>query len=235
MGIPGSSPPLPAAVREALRREAKPVRPVLPTGLRAFFVILAALATAALFLGLWGRGLRPDRQSLGPVLLWLPALIRVAAGAALVLLAMREGIPGLGARPPLRMAVLFGMPLLLVLLAEGLAAGAPEGGMPMMREAMAGRGVPECFSRELLVAVPAMLLLGLLLVRAYPLRPVFAAVAGAFGVGLLADAALHLTCPSTALSHTLLVHGGAVAALTAAAAMSGWAFGRLRLHPRPSL
>jgi len=230
-GIQGSTSPLPAALREALERDSRPVRPVLPSGVRALFIALAALAVAAAAFNL--RGLRSDHQSLGPVLLWVPALIRIAAGAALIFLAMREGIPGQGAPTPLRTAALLGAPALLIVLAEWLAAGAMSEmtEMPMM----AGRSAWMCFPRELLAALPAALLLCVLLARAYPLRPVFAAVAGAFGVGLMADAALHLTCPATSLSHTLLVHGGAVAALAITAAVAGWGFGRLRLRPRSSL
>lgn len=232
-GTQGPPPPLPAALREALRRDARPVRPLLSPGVRALLVALVALTAVPLALGM--RGLRPDGQSLGPFLLWIPALVRIAAGAALILLALREGIPGQGAPPLVRAAALLGTPILLVLLAEWVAAGA-VGGMPMMMDgAMAGRTPGECFPRLVMLAAPALLLLGLLLARAYPLRPVIAATAGALGAGLLADAALHLTCPFTAVSHMLLVHGGAVAALATTAVMAGWVFGRRRLRPRSSL
>lgn len=232
-GTQGPPPPLPAALREALRRDSGPVRPLLSPGIRALLVALVALAAIPLALGM--RGLRPDGPSLGPVLLWVPALIRIAAGAALILLALREAVPGLGAPPALRAGALLGAPVLLVLLAEWVAAGAP-GGMPMMMDgAMAGRTPGECFPRLLLFAAPPLLFLGWLLARAYPLRPVIAMTAGALGAGLLAEAAIHLTCPLTAPSHTLLVHGGAVAALASTAVMAGWFFGRLQLRPRSPL
>ncbi|RPH56414.1 DUF1109 domain-containing protein [bacterium] len=232
-GTQGPPPPFPAALREALRRDARPVRPLFSPGVRALLVTLVALSAIPLALGM--RGLRPDGESLGPVLLWIPALVRIAAGAALVLLALREGVPGQGAPPLLRAAALVGTPLLLVLLARWVAAGA-VGGMPMMMDGdMGGRTPEECFPRLMMLAAPALLFLGWLLARAYPLRPVTAMIAGALGAGLLADAALHLICPFTAVRHMLLVHGGAVAVLAAMAVLAGWVLGRLRLRPRSSL
>ncbi|HET6277641.1 MAG TPA: hypothetical protein VFG08_02560, partial [Candidatus Polarisedimenticolia bacterium] len=89
-------------------------------------------------------------------------------------------------------------------------------------------GALGCFPREVLLAIPALFVFAWLLARAYPLRPVFAATAGAAGVGLLADAVLHLVCPVTTLNHTLLVHGGAVVSLGAVAACIGWIAARRR-------
>lgn len=232
-GTQSPPPPLSAALREALRRDARPVRPLFSPGVRALLVALVVLTAVPLALGM--RGLRPDGESLGPVLLWVPAVVRIAAGAALLLLALREGIPGQGAPPLLRAAALLGTPILFVLLAEWVAAGA-VGGMPMMMDGdMGGRTPGECFPRLMMFAAPGLLLLGWLLARAYPLRPVMAMTAGALGAGLLADAALHLICPFTAVSHMLLVHGGAVAALALAALIAGWVLGRLRLRPQSSL
>ena len=101
-GGEGPPPALPAALREALRRDSRPVRPLLPPAVRTIFIAMMALAAIPMALAM--LGLRPDRQMLGPVLLWVPAAVRIAAGAALILLAMREGIPGLGAPAPLRAA-----------------------------------------------------------------------------------------------------------------------------------
>jgi hypothetical protein len=224
---------LPAPLREALRRDSRPVRPLLSPAVRTLFITVMALAAIPLALGM--LGLRPDDQMLGPVLLWVPAAVRIAAGGALILLAMREGIPGLGAPAPLRAAALLGAPVLLVLLAQWVAAGS-IGSMPMIERMAAdmGRDPLDCFPREIMLAVPGVALLCLLLARAHPVRPGFAAAAGALGAGLIVDAALHLICPFAALGHTLLLHGGALAGLTAAAAGIGCALGRRRFGPAPS-
>lgn len=226
-GTQGPPPALPAGLREALRRDSRPVRPLLPPIVRTLLV--AAVALAAILLALGVAGLRPDFPSLGPLLLWVPTLARLAAGAALILLAFREGVPGSGGSAPLRAVALLGAPVLLALLAEWVAA-ATAGEMPPLAASLGARSPVSCFPVGVVLALPAVFLLGFLLARAYPLRPVFAATAGALGAGLVADAGLHLTCPVTAASHTLLVHGGAVAAVAAAAAAIGWAGGRLRLR-----
>ena len=217
--------PLPEALREALRHDAAPVRPLLPPGARTALVLVVALLSAATLLTL--AGLRLDRQMLDPWLLWIPASLRFVAGALLIYLALREGVPGSGGSTLVRSAALLGAPLLLVVLAEWAAAGGETA--VASPPATIGLWVSlGCYPREVLVAVPSLLLFSWLLAQAYPLRPVFAATAGALGAALVADAVLHLACPMTALSHTLLVHGGAVASITAAATI-GWLTGRVGL------
>jgi hypothetical protein len=214
----------PEALREALRRDTRPVRALLPPSVRMLIVLLVAFGAAAILISL--AGLRLDRDILDPRLLWIPAVVRVLAGVALILLAMREGVPGSGGPGVLRYGSLLAVPVLLTLLTEWVAlrAGGPTvpGLSPQLSSALG------CYPREVLLAIPALFVFAWLLARAYPVRPVFAATAGAGGAGLIADAVLHLVCPATALSHTLLVHGGAVASIAAVAACIGWLAARRR-------
>ncbi len=81
----------PASLREAIGRDTRPVRPLLPPAARMAIVLLVAIGAAAILISL--AGLRPDRDMLDPGLLWTPAVVRVLAGVVLILLALREGVP----------------------------------------------------------------------------------------------------------------------------------------------
>lgn len=207
----------PQALREALRRDRRPVRPLFSPAVRTLAVLLAAFAAAALLIAL--AGMRGDRPLLDPWLLWAPAVLRMLAGVALILLALREGVPGSGAPAVVRYSSLPGAAILLALLAEWMALRGGDTSPPGLWAQV--RSTLGCYPREILLAIPAIFVFAWLLARAYPLRPVFAATAGATGAGLVADAALHLVCPITTVSHTLLVHGGAVASVAAVAALIG--------------
>src|SRR5262249_24530463 len=113
-----------------------------------------------------------------------------------------------------RWIALAGAPALLLGLGEFLARASHT---PTIVE-----GGFVCYRRELAVAVPASFMLAWLLSRSYTLHPVFVAISGTFGVGLVADTALHLACPATNVSHTLVVHGGVVLTLAAVGAAVGY-------------
>lgn len=216
------APPMSAALRAAVLARSTPVRPLLSPEYRAGAVLGAGFVVAAVYLAV--NGLRADAPRLGPLVVWLPAMLRVAAGAWLILLATREASPSDGAPSRIRTAALLVVPLLLAGSAEALARVGLGG---------AGVGPLRCYGEVIALAIPATLLAGWLLERAYPLRPVFASIAAVVGVGLLAETALHLTCPSTSPAHTLLIHGGALATAAAAGAALGW--GRLRSRMRGAL
>ena len=216
----------PEALRAALRRDPGPVRPLLPPAARTIIVLAIALGAGGLLIFL--AGVRPDRAALDPRLFWTPAVVRILAGALLILLAMREGVPGSGSAAIVKYTSLLGAPVLLTLLTDWVASTA-RGSMETAGYLTQLQGALGCYPSEVLVAIPAILFIAWLLARAYSLRPVFAAMAGATGAGLIADAVLHLTCPMTAMFHTLLIHGSAVASLAAIAAGIGWLAGRRRL------
>ena len=99
-------------------------------------------------------GLRPDRDMLEPLLLWIPAGLRVLAGVFLILLALREGVPGSGVPGALRYGSLLGAPVLLTLLTEWVARRAAGTAMPGLWTAM--KGALGCYPREVLLAIPAL-------------------------------------------------------------------------------
>jgi hypothetical protein len=212
--------PLPEPLRQALRRDPEPVRPLLAPGVRLLLVVGAALLAGAALVAV--KGVRVDRELLGPVLLWAPAFGRLAAGVFLIHLALRAGVPGAGPSRPVRWAALAGAPVLFVVLTEWVAREAAAAGLMVDLPPAMARHALGCYPMEILVALPGVLLAAWLLARAYPLRPVVAATLGGLGAGLLGDATLHLVCPLPASSHVLTVHGGALLTLAVASALLGW-------------
>lgn len=212
--------PMPEALRQAVRRDPGPVRPLLAPGARLLLVVLAAVLAGVALIAV--KGVRVDRELLGPALLWVPAFGRFIAGAFLVHLALRAGVPGAGPSRPVRRAALAGAPVLFLALTEWVARAAAAAGLMVDLPPAMARHALGCYPMEIVVALPGVLLAAWLLARAYPLRPVAAATLGGLGAGLLADAVLHLVCPLPAASHVLSVHGGALATLAAASALLGW-------------
>jgi hypothetical protein len=205
--------PLPEALQRALDADHRAVRPLRPAWIRALWVAAwAGLALAALPLLV---GLRADVRSLGLALTWGGAMLEGLAGVGLVVLALRESVPGSGVTPARGAAALGAGIAVQVLVAVfcWVRCGVPLGSFPP-----AGA---HCFSAEGALALPAFALTMVLVVRAYAVRPRWAGVLGGAGAGLLTDGAWHLICPYTELSHVLVWHGGAVLAL----AGLGWVLG----------
>lgn len=209
------------ALLDAAAAAAKaPARPVLPTGLRTAAVVVAGMASL-LVLGAT-HGWRDDMSVLGMALSLAPAVLRFAAGALLVAFALRESVPGRAAPPLARVAAFAMTPVLIVVLAEWVESGAHAAGGHEAAIAAYGLRPAGCYPTSLAVALPAAVVFGWLFARAYPLRPMPAAALGLLGAGLLADAAMHLTCPATSALHTIVVHGGGVLTMAVAGTAIGW-------------
>ena len=77
-----------------------------------------------------------------------------------------------------------------------------------------------CVQGPLLLALPVLLLATLYVGRAFPERPAVAGALTGLAAGVLTDAGWRLGCFVTAPSHVIGAHWGAVAALTAAGALT---------------
>ena len=205
--------PLPDALRRALEADHRPVHALRPAPVRALWVALwAALALVVLPLLI---GIRGDVAGLGLALSWGAAALECLAGIGLVVLALRESVPGCGITTPRAAAAVgtgVGLQVLVAVLCW-LRCGVPFGAFPP-----AGA---HCFTDEGLLALPALALTMLLVLRAYAVRPRWAGDLGGAGAGLLTDGVWHLICPHAELSHVLVWHTGAVLTLAAA----GWVLG----------
>jgi hypothetical protein len=168
--------PLPEALQRALDADHRAVRPLRPAWIRALWVAAwAGLALAALPLLV---GLRADVRSLGLALTWGGAVLEGLAGVGLVVLALRESVPGSGVTPARGAAALGAGIAVQVLVAVfcWVRCGVPLGSFPP-----AGA---HCFSAEGALALPAFALTMVLVVRAYAVRPRWAGVLGGAGAGL---------------------------------------------------
>jgi len=196
---------LPPALR-SLADAPRPVRPLMSPGVRALLVV--AISVAAVVGFAMAAGLRPGWRSIAPLVLWLPVAVRLVAGSLLVWWALAEGEPGSGPPSSVRSWSLLLAPVVVLVSAELVGRALPSPPSPL------GAG-SICMTHELLLGLPLLALVAWLLVRAFPLRPLFAAIAAGGGVGLFADAALHLVCPRSDLGHAIFAHGGAVLLLMA--------------------
>lgn len=206
----GEAPPV---LLEEIRRDLRPVRPVLAPGPRAALIALLAIATAVVFLLI--GGIRGDLGELPATLFLVAFVARLTAGSTLIAIGLREAVPAAGVSRSTRMAALVGAVALVLLLPIGMARLLGASDMPFDPAQL------RCYRAELLIAAPAFLAAWWLLARSYPVRPLFAATATGMGVGLLADTALFAHCPIDAPTHLLLAHEGAVLTIAAVGALLG--------------
>lgn len=205
--------PLPEALRRAIEADPRPVRPLAPPPVRVVWVALWAaailLAVPLLF------GLRHDASSLGFVPSWGAAVAECLVGLCVVLLALREAVPGSGTGLAVRVSALVAVPAVQAAVAAftWLRLGRPGGRFPP--------AAMQCLPMESTLALPALALTVFLVARAYAVRPRWAGVLGGAGAGLLTDGVWHLICPFADLGHVLVWHGGSVVAL----AVFGWLAG----------
>lgn len=196
---------MPDSLRRAVAADLEPVRPLSPPWLRVLWAVPLAVAIAASTLVYFG--MRPDFEGMNDRLTWVPALMQVALGLAVLMLALHETVPGMRLARP----VVFGV--CLAALAVHLAANI----VLWLRDPM-GYGdfltsFWMCFRYELLLGVPFLALITYLSAKALPVRPsVIGALAG-IGAGVISDASWRMICYVSVPSHFLTAHLGGMVAL----------------------
>lgn len=215
-----STPSVPAALRRAVEADLQPVRPLSPVWART----LVAAAVAAVGIGLVLAALKLTlRSDMGEIPIWLSwgcTALQFGVGVALIGLALREAVPGLGV-PARTIAVAIGTGVLMQVVV-GVATWVHSPGMPYVigRGFRAGLG---CARHDLALALPALAATLWLVFRALPLRPSVAGLLGGAGAAVVADALNHVICPMSDLRHVLVWHTGLLLGLM----LAGWAVGRL--------
>lgn len=226
MTAPGSDrEPLPAALREAVRRDLAPVMPLAPPAKRALalaFPAFAVLAVALIVLARGTGGARVVSLAGGGV-----SLLEWLAGFGLLWLALREAVPGLGVGAGRALAAIAGGVALQLLL--GLLIWQRTGA------ALSGPGTlavgSQCASIAGAIGLPHLAIATWLALRALPIRPRFSGALAGAAAGLLADSIWHLGCARNDLEHLLVWHFGATLAMTLLGAVSG-SFWPRRLEAR---
>lgn len=208
---------LPERLRDAVATDHGAVRPLLPACVRALDVALWAVVILVAVPAL--VGMRHDAPELGWLVTWGAAVLECTAGVLLVAVALREAIPGSGASGGARVAALVAG----FVVQGGVAALTWMRGSGGLLGAAAEHGGATCTATEGMLALPALAIAALLIVRGLPVRPPWAGALAGLASALVADGVWHLACPSTNLFHLLVWHGGATAGMT----LAGWLLGVL--------
>jgi hypothetical protein len=196
----------PDDLREQIRRDLRPTRPLRPPFVRALVLIPIAVAIVLSVPGL--RFFRSDMAVIGLVKAWGFSFGQALAGLVIVAAALRESIPGRGlSRGSIVAIVAAGLAFPFVLLAA--TASAYDVGPAPGHALEDGIG---CFRVSAISAIPALIAAAFLAARALPLRPGLAGALYGLGCGLIADAGLRLYCEYTVPEHVLFGHGGAILA-----------------------
>jgi hypothetical protein len=201
---------LPPALAARIAADLRPVRPVRSAETRSIAVITVAAIAAAILLS--AIGMRKDLQSFASP--WFIAMVvaRIAGGALLVLLALKDAIPGTeGVGSVMKIATVFGVAVLFALP----SLFAP----PVV--AAEGLGPGFCLPLIVIVALPSFAGLLWLLMRAYPLHPLRTGLLAGLGSGILAEAAQFTACSNSGAAHGTFMHGGGALTMAILGTLAG--------------
>ena len=194
----------PPNLRDAIKRDLRPTRPLWSPLVRALVLIPLAVAIVLSVPGL--RFFRSDMQAIGLLKAWGFSFGQALAGLLIIAAALRESIPGRGlSRTRIVATFAIGLAIPFVLLA--VTASAFDVGPEPGRALEEGIG---CFRVSAISSIPALIAAAFLAARALPMRPGLAGALYGLGCGLIADAGLRLFCEYTVPSHVLFGHGGAI-------------------------
>jgi hypothetical protein len=215
-----STPSVPAALRRAVEDDLQKVRPLSPVWARTLVAAAVAAVGVGLVLAFFKLSLRSDMGEIPIWLSWGCTALQLGVGVALIALALREAVPGLGV-PARTIAVAIGTGVLMQVLV-GVATWVHSPGVPYVIGRGLGAGLG-CARHDLALALPALAVTLWLVFRALPLRPSVAGLLGGAGAAVVADALNHVVCPMSDLRHVLVWHTGALIGLM----LLGFAVGAL--------
>lgn len=199
------------ALRDAIRADLGPVHPLRSPLKRAMWLLPVAAATLVCAVVVFS--FRRDAPTLGWLLTWGGSLGQALLGVWLIVLALRDAVPGRELR----------LNLLVTCIAIVLGFSA---GLTLQTWRVSPIGIrlawalitTECFVGTWLTALPLLFGTVLLVSRAFPTRPWTTGLLAGLGAGATADAGWRLFCHFTTPAHVLLSHtaGMLAAALTGA-------------------
>jgi hypothetical protein len=215
----------PSALRDAIRADLHPVHPLRSPVRRALWLL--PLAAATLVCAVVVFSLRRDAPALGWALTWGGSIAQGLIGIWLIMLALRDAIPGreLNAR------------LVVIALAVVLGFSA---GLTLETWRVSPIGIrmawalitTECFVGTWVTSLPLLFGAVLLVARAFPTRPWTTGLLAGLGAGAAADAGWRLFCHFTTPAHVLLSHtAGMLAAGVTGALLASVAGARRKLTP----
>jgi len=224
-----SSGSLPQPLRRAVEADLMPVRPLLPTWMRVLIAAtVAAVGLAAAAVG-FQLALRPDLHQIPLWLSWGCSALQLAVAVLLIVMALREAVPGSGL--PAGAAALAVAAGVLMQVFVGITTWMHSPGMLLVDGTGLAAGLG-CASHDAALGTPALIITLWLVFRALPVRPALAGLLGGAGAAVGADAVNHLVCPMSDLRHVLVWHTGVLLGLM----LLGWGIGSMwerRRSPRP--
>lgn len=196
---------VPAELRDAIEHELRPVRPLRPCWRRLLYALPVVML--ALGLPLVVFTLR-DLGDFGMILGWLPVGVQILLAMALLVFALREGIPGSRISSTMIFTVCLAAYALQILVNLGIYLSGPM--------AVSGASVGmwmQCFRIESLIGVPVLVAIAWLVGRSLPERPLLAGFLAGTGAGFAGDASWRLVCTASSPMHVLLGHTGGILVL----------------------
>ncbi len=198
-----TTPPLPEELRAAILGDMKPVKP-LPSPWKRFLLV-APLIVGVLIMPLVYNQLR-ETGDFGVLLSWIPVAVQVFLAFGLLVIALREGVPGWRVSTRLIFAMVLAAYSLQILVNLLMFMQVPAEAGPS--------GVLEtwisCFRVESLIGIPILVLVAWLVSRALPCRPLLAGFLAGTGAGIAAEASWRMVCPNSEPGHVLLGHTGGI-------------------------
>ncbi len=195
---------LPAALRERVFADLRPVRPLAEPWKRA--LVLAPVGFVLLLFVHFRWGTRAD---LGGLLLWGMSLVQIAVGVGLVVAALREVIPGRALSRSMQVS-LFASGFALAIGVTYLAWHASPSVAPA---AMRYRFWKACLGQTIEIGLPALAVILVLAARGMMWRPGLVGGLAGLAAGLISDAGWRTFCNVTEPAHVLSAHFAGIAAL----------------------
>jgi hypothetical protein len=198
-----TTPPLPDDLRAAILGDLKPVKPLPPPWKR--LALVAPIIIGVLFMPFLYNQVR-ETGDLGVLLSWVPVAVQVLLALGLLVIALREGVPGWRVSSMLIFAMVLAAYSLQILVNLLMFMQTPVSAGPS--------GVLEtwasCFRVESLIGIPILVLVAWLVSRALPCRPLLAGFLAGTGAGIAAEASWRMICPNSEPGHVLLGHTGGI-------------------------
>ncbi len=198
-----TTPPLPDELRAAILGDLKPVRPLPPPWKR--LALVAPIIIGVLLMPFAYNEVR-ETGDFGVLLSWVPVAVQVLLAIGLLVIALREGIPGWRVSTRLIFAMVLAAYSLQILVNLLMFMRTPVSAGPV--------GVLEtwmsCFRVESLIGIPILVLVAWLVSRALPCRPLLAGFLAGTGAGIAAEASWRMICPNSEPGHVLLGHTGGI-------------------------
>lgn len=197
------TPPLPDELRAAILGDLKPVKP-LPSPWKRL-ALVAPIIIGVLLMPFAYNEVR-EAGDFGVLLSWVPVAVQVLLAIGLLVIALREGIPGwrVSTRLIFTMVLAAYSLQILVNLLMFMQAPANAGPSGVLATWMS------CFRIESLIGIPILVLVAWLVSRALPCRPLLAGFLAGTGAGIAAEASWRMICPNSEPGHVLLGHTGGI-------------------------